>query len=222
MEPARGESCPSGQRRGPAAPGEDNFPSPGQKSFHISTTPTTREGKRRSPGSIPLRRVWKPQPHWVIADWLGLLEPARGGRCPSGQRRGPAAPGEDKFPSPVQKPFHISTTPTTRGREGRSPGSIPPRRVSKPEPNWLVADWLRLMESARGESCLSGQRRGTTRGRKSRSPGSIPPRRVWNPQPNWLVADWLRLMEPARGESCLSGQRRGPATPREDRVSSPD
>ena len=30
MQPARGESCPSGQRRGPAAPGEDKFLYPGQ------------------------------------------------------------------------------------------------------------------------------------------------------------------------------------------------
>ena len=155
----RGENCPSGQRRGPAAPGEDNLPSPGQKPIHISTTPTTRGRKRRSPGSIPPRRVWKRQPHWVIADWLGLMEPARGESCPSGQRRGPAAPGEYNFQSPGQKPFHISETPTTRGRKRRSPGSIPPRRVQKPQPHWVIADWLGLMKLTRGESCPSGQRR---------------------------------------------------------------
>ena len=68
--------------------------SPDEKSLHISTTATTRRRKRRSPGSVPSRAVWKSQPHWVIADWLGLMEPARGESCPSGQRRGPAAPGE--------------------------------------------------------------------------------------------------------------------------------
>ena len=53
------------------------------------------------PGSIPPRRVWKPQPHWVIADWLELImEPARGESFPSGQRRGPATPGEDRLPIP--------------------------------------------------------------------------------------------------------------------------
>ena len=36
--PARGESCPSGPRRGPAEPGGDKVLSPNQKSFHISTT----------------------------------------------------------------------------------------------------------------------------------------------------------------------------------------
>ena len=169
MEPARGGSCPSGQRRGSAAPGEDNFPSPDQKPFHISTTPTTRRRKRRFPGSIPPRRVCKPQSHWVMADWLRLMEPACGGSCPSGQRRGLAAPRKDKFPSPGQKPFHITTTPTTRGRQRRSPGSIPPGRGWTPQPNWLVADWLGLMEPACSESCPSGQRRGPTAPGEDRS-----------------------------------------------------
>ena len=207
MEPARGESCPSGQRRGPAAPGEDKFPSPGQKSFHISTTPTTRGRKRRSPGSIPPRRVWKPQPNWVIADWLWLTKPARGESCPSGQRRGLAAPGEDNFPPPDQKSCHVSTTPANRGQKRGSLGSIPLRTVWKPQPHWLVADWLGLMEPARGESFPSGQHRGpaapeedkfsssdqksfhvsttpANRGRKRRSPGSIPLCTVWKLQPH--------------------------------------
>ena len=137
------------------------MPSPGQKSFHISTTPTTRGGKRRPPGSIPPRRVWKPQPHWVIADWLELImEPARGESFPSGQRRGPATPGDDNIPSPGQKSFHISSIPTSRGRKHRSPGSILPCRVWKPHPHWVIVDWLGLMEPARCESCPSGQRRG--------------------------------------------------------------
>ena len=92
----------------PAHPGGDNFPSPHYKSFHKSTTPTSRGRKRRSPGSIPPRRMWKLQSHWVIADWLGLMVPARGESCPSGQRRGPAAPGEDNFPFADQESFHIS------------------------------------------------------------------------------------------------------------------
>ena len=48
MEPARGESFPSGELPGPAAPGEDRVSSPDQKSFHISTTnsnnPATKTG----------------------------------------------------------------------------------------------------------------------------------------------------------------------------------
>ena len=37
MEPARSESCPSGQRRGLAATGEDTITSPYQKRLHTST-----------------------------------------------------------------------------------------------------------------------------------------------------------------------------------------
>ena len=125
MESGRGENCPSGQRRGPAEPLEDNVPSPEQKDLHAyiyiynSNNPGT---EINSHGSIAIRTVCNPQPHWLIADWLELVEPAHCESCPSGQRRGPAAPWEDNFPSPDHKFFHISTIPTTRGRNGDSPG----------------------------------------------------------------------------------------------------
>ena len=67
----------SGSKIKPAPPGDDRVPPPDQKSLHTSRTPTTRGRKRRFPGSIPPRRVWKPQPHWVIADWLGIVESQR-------------------------------------------------------------------------------------------------------------------------------------------------
>ena len=141
MEPAHGESFPSGQRRGPAAPGEDT---PDDKSFHTSTTPTNWGRKLISPGSIPPRTVWEPQPHWLIANWLGLMESARGEGFPSRQRRGLAGPGEDRVLSRDQKYFHISTTPTTREQKQISPRSIPFRTVWKSQPHWPVADWLGL------------------------------------------------------------------------------
>ena len=118
------------QRAARVAPGDtvEVPPHPGRIGSHLQitnpsislTTPPTRRRKRRSPGSIPLHTVWKRLSHWLIADWLGVMEPARGESCPSGQRRGSATPGEDKFPSPGQKLFHIFTTPTTRGRKRRS------------------------------------------------------------------------------------------------------
>ena len=142
MEPARGKSCPSGQRRGPAAPGEDKFLSPDQKYFRISTTPTNRGRKRRSPGSIPPRRVWKPQPHRVIADWLGLMEPARSESCPSGQRRGPAEPGEHNFQSRIRYPS-ISLQLQHPGDENADPlGRYRPAGCGNPSPTgWLLIGW---------------------------------------------------------------------------------
>ena len=206
MEPAHGESCPSGQRGRPAALREDQVLSPNENSLHTSTTPTTRGRKQRLPGSIPARKVWKSQPNWLVTNWLRLMEPACGESCLSGQRRGPAAPREDNILSPDENSLHVSTTPTTRGRKQRSPRSRPPRKRWKPQPHWVIADWLGLTVPARGESCPSDQRRGPaapgednfpspnmksfhisttslTRERKRRSPGSIPPRKVWKPQP---------------------------------------
>ena len=49
MEPGPGESSRTGQRRGPAAPGDDKALSPDQKSFHTCTTPTTPETKTGIP-----------------------------------------------------------------------------------------------------------------------------------------------------------------------------
>ena len=78
--------------------------------------------------------VWKLQPDWLISDWLGFMEPARGESCPAGQRRGPATPGEDYDPLPDEKHFDISTTPSNWERKRRSPGSIPLRTAWKPQP----------------------------------------------------------------------------------------
>ena len=152
MDPARCESCPSGQRRGPTAPGEERVLSPDHQSFYISKTKSNDLGTTTGIPRVDTapHGVITP-PHWVVADWLGLMEPAGGGGCPSGQGRGYAAHGEVKVPSP---------DPATRGRKRRSPESIQPRRVWKPQPHWLVTDWLGLMGPARGESCPSGQRRG--------------------------------------------------------------
>lgn len=49
----------------------------------------------------------------------------RVGSCPSGQRRRPAAPGDDKTPSPDQQSFDTLTSTTTQGRQSTCPRSIP-------------------------------------------------------------------------------------------------
>ena len=110
--PARGESCPSGPRRGPAEPGGDKVLSPNQKSFHISTTNcNTLATKTGTPLSILPLKVWKPQPHCLAADGLGLMEPAGCEGCPSGQGRGYAAHRDVNVPSPGHKALYVSTIP---------------------------------------------------------------------------------------------------------------
>ena len=138
MEPARVESCPSGQRRGPAAPGEDRVLSPDQKSFHISTTQQPGGENGRSPGSIPPRTVWKPQPHLLVADWLGLMEPTGSEGCPPGQGRGRAAHGEVKIPSSDQKYFHISTISKRRDQDCDPTGRYRPTRCENPNSGYTI------------------------------------------------------------------------------------
>ena len=126
--------------------------------LYNSNNPGTKWG---SSGLIPPRSLWKPVRQLMIADWLGLMESARGESFRSGQRRGPVALAEDKFyPRIINPSISLQLTPTTWGRLRESPGSILPRTVWKPQPHWLVADWLGLMEPAGGEGCLSCQGRG--------------------------------------------------------------
>ena len=177
---ARGESCPSGKRHGSAAFAEDDTPSSNPKSFHDSTTtPTNREQKRWSLGSIPPGAVWNPQPHWLIADWLRIVEAP--------------PPGEDKTPPPDQKSFHTPIPPTNRERTRWFTGSIPPRTVWKPQPHWQIADWLGFVEPAasREDRIPSTDNKffrtsatPTNRGRKRWPSGSVPPHTAWkSPNP---------------------------------------
>ena len=111
METARGESCLWDKPKVPPHPGKkvhthvsENLPY-----LYNYNNPGT---KRRSTVSILPRRVWKPQPNRLVAFWLGLMEPACGQSCISGQRQGPATHWEDRVSSPGKQRFHISTTLT--------------------------------------------------------------------------------------------------------------
>ena len=204
MEPMRGESCPAGQGRGPAASAGDIVPSPEYKPFHTHTTSTTRGRKRTlppPPGSIPPRKVLKPQPHGPISDFLGLLEPACGESYLTKQFRGATEPGDYNVTYPDRNSFHTYTTPTTLGRNEIFPGSTPPRKVCNPQ---LLPTGLYLAGAhgtSGGDNCPPRQRQGpdapgddkvlspdhksfhtcttsTTRRRNPTPPGSILPRKA--------------------------------------------
>ena len=117
MEPARGESCPSCQRRCPAARGEDKVLSPDQKSFHISKTNSNNLRMKTGIRRVDTAPHGMETPTTLAGCWLagahGTSE--RRGFCHSGQGRGCAAHGEVEVPSPDQKFFHISTIPTNQG-----------------------------------------------------------------------------------------------------------
>ena len=105
---ARGESCPSANADVPANTGRiSSHPQIRNPSMSLQLQQT---GDENADPSSPYRSaVWKLQPHWLVADWLGLMKPARCENCPSGHRRGPTPPGEDRVSSPEWKSFHIST-----------------------------------------------------------------------------------------------------------------
>ena len=63
--------------------------------------------------SIPLGAVLKPQPRWLVADWLGFESK-------------PVTPADDRVPSQDQYYFHSCITATSRRQEPWSRGSIPP------------------------------------------------------------------------------------------------
>ena len=116
--------------------------------------------------------MWQSHLHRLIADWLGLMEPARSRSCPSPYRRGPTAPGADSVPSRVQEYFYTSASPTSKT-------VIPRVDVAShgvETPHRLIADGLGLMKLACGESFLSGQRQGpaTPRDGNTPSPGQKP------------------------------------------------
>ena len=140
MELSRGKSYQTGQRRVSAAFREDKVPCSDQEFFHISTTPATQGDQRRSSPFTQPRAVWKPQPHRLIAVWVGIKERTVCDSCPSCQRRVLAAPGEDKMPSPDPNYFRIAKPPTVQGQKRRSYGSIPHSTVWKPQPHSLITD----------------------------------------------------------------------------------
>ena len=74
-------------------------PHPGRTMFYHRRIPPYLYNANNSGTKTEIARVDTAQrgvetpPHYLIADWLRLTEPARGDSCPSGLRRGPAAPG---------------------------------------------------------------------------------------------------------------------------------
>ena len=93
----------------PAPPGEDKVPSPDQKYCHTSTTSTNRGRKRRLPGSIPPRIVWKHRP---------------------GQRHPETITSHPQ----IRNPRMTLQLQQTGDENGGPPGSIPPRTLWKPQP----------------------------------------------------------------------------------------
>ena len=131
---------------------------------------------RPPPESGSSRTVWKPQPRWLTADWLGFAEPA--------------PPGEDMESSPCHKSFNAHTTRISRGRKQVPPWSIPvPCGVITPTP------LMNAEPAPRGEDVAPSPDHQpfltytapTKQGRKRWYPGSVVPRTAGNFQLERLI-----------------------------------
>ena len=129
----------------------------------------------------------------------------------------------------------MSTTPTNRGQNSRSPGSTLPRTVWKPHPHKLMTDWLRRMEpaAAGGDKFSSPHLISfhiTYQVYNSNNPGmkTYIPRVDTAPQgvetPTLLAYSWLDWVHgtSSRRGNCRPRQRRGLATPGDDKAPPPD
>ena len=131
METARDESCPDCQLRGLVAAGDDMVSSPDEKSFNSHKTPTSWGLKRRSPGSIPPRTVWKSQPHWLVAvSWslrAGRDVPLANVEVPPHQDRMRSSPR-------IGKSFICLQPKQLGSRDGDYPGQYRPLGYGNPNP----------------------------------------------------------------------------------------
>ena len=118
----------------------------------------------------------KPQPHYWLFSYLIW---AHG--------RGPAAPGDVKDPSPDQKPFHISTTSTTRGQERTRSGPVPTRMMVLTFPFRVVHHNIRV---------IPYQVRHTTMGNVGLAPRAEPwPHRYLKPGIEVWRRRWTSLVQ---------------------------
>ena len=132
MEPALGESCLSGQRRGPAAPGEDRVLSLDHKSLHISATNSNNQGSKPGIPRVDTAPHGVETPTTLVAHWLGLMEPARGDGCLSCRGRGCAAQGRVRSHPRVRNPSMSLQLQQTGNRDGDPTGRYRPTQCGNP------------------------------------------------------------------------------------------
>ena len=79
--------------------------------------------------------MWKPQPHWPIADWLGIVHRAR-------------APRGGQIPIPALEILQFIYNSHNLGAKTVIPRVETPRTVWKPQSHCPIADWLGIVHRA--------------------------------------------------------------------------
>lgn len=84
----------------------------------------------------------KPQRYWLIAEWVGPIEPEPARADPGANVDVPLHSQKVNF-VPAQKSVHTLPTPINRGRKLLYPGvDITPHAIETPHPHRLSADCL--------------------------------------------------------------------------------
>ena len=118
------------------------MPSPGQKSFRISTIRTTRGRTEKSPGAIPPHRVGKPQSHWPDADCLGFLESGRARVAPRVSAAVLSLPERIRSHPQVRNPSISLQLQQPGDVNADHPGRYRPAGGGHPNPTgWLLIGW---------------------------------------------------------------------------------
>ena len=151
---------------------------PDHKSFRTSTTPTYRRRTWLSPGSIPPRAVWKPQP---------------GVRGASAQRH----PGGIWSHPRVGNPSIHLKLQQTGDENGDPPGRYRPARCGNPNPagRSLIGWGSRIKPASPGDDRVPPRIRNSSIHLQLRQPGDRPAR-CGNPSPTGLIG-WGSYVEPA-------------------------
>ena len=159
MEPARGV------RVAPRANAEVP-PHPGRIVFYLRirnpsmSLQLQQTGKKNAdpPGRYRSARCGHPNPTgWLLTSWGSWSQPTARGASRDNVEV-PPHPGRTIFNPRMRNPSIHILLRQAGDESGDAPGLHRPAGCGKRQLYWLVADWLRLMAPARGESCLSGQR----------------------------------------------------------------
>ena len=140
MEPARGKSCPSAQRRDPATSEEDSSSSPDHISFHISTTEQLLDQNGDLPGRYNPARCGNPSPNGWLLIGLGSSSQRAVRVAPPDNVEVPPHPGRIGYHLWIRNPSKYIQQPEDENAD--PPGRYRPAQCEKLNPTgWLLIGW---------------------------------------------------------------------------------
>ena len=152
MESTLGESCPPGQRGGPAARGEDRAPFPDHQSFHTSIIPTGDENGN-PPGRY--RPAWCGSPNatgWLLID-RGLRSQRAARIFPRANVEIPPHPGRPWSGPRIINPSKISTTDNSGTKTEIPRVDTASHGVETQKSGYVIVDWGSWSQRTTSNGC---------------------------------------------------------------------